>query len=175
MPVLAAIRERFARERPLEGRRVAACLHITAETANLMRALLAGGAEVALCAANPLSTQDDVAAALVAEHGAEVLGARGEDRAAYERHLRALVGGGPQILIDDGAELIVCAHERGMADELAGATEETTTGLVRLRAMEARGQLRCPVLAINETATSQTITAAPAPWARSATPRPAEP
>ena len=157
MPVLGAIRERFARERPLEGRRVAACLHITAETANLVRALRAGGAAVALCAANPLSTQDDVAAALVAEHGAEVLGARGEDRAAYERHLRALVGGGPQILIDDGAELIVCAHERGMADELAGATEETTTGLVRLRAMEAQGQLRCPVLAINETATERTF------------------
>ena len=157
MPVLAAIRERFARERPLEGRRVAACLHVTAETANLVRALRAGGAGVALCAANPLSTQDDVAAALVAEHGAEVLGARGEDRAAYERHLRALVGGGPQILIDDGAELIVCAHERGMADELAGATEETTTGLVRLRAMEAQGQLRCPVLAINETATERTF------------------
>jgi len=157
MPVLAAIRERFARERPLAGRRVAACLHVTAETAGLVQALRAGGAEVALCAANPLSTQDDVAAALVAEHGAEVLGARGEDRATYERHLRALVEGDPQILIDDGAELIVCAHERGVAAALAGATEETTTGLVRLRAMEAQGALRCPVLAINETATERTF------------------
>ena len=115
MPVLAAIRERFARELPLDGRRVAACLHVTAETANLVRALRAGGAQVGLCAANPLSTQDDVAAALVAEHGAEVLGVRGEDRAAYERHLGALIERAPQILIDDGAELIVCAHRDGGA------------------------------------------------------------
>ncbi len=157
MPVLAAIRERFARELPLDGRRVAACLHVTAETANLVRALRAGGAQVALCAANPLSTQDDVAAALVAEHGAEVLGVRGEDRAAYERHLGALVEREPQILIDDGAELIVCAHggEGAVAERLLGATEETTTGLVRLRAMAAQGALRCPVLAINETLTER--------------------
>ena len=157
MPVLAAIRERFARELPLDGRRVAACLHVTAETANLVRALRAGGAQVALCAANPLSTQDDVAAALVAEHGAEVLGVRGEDRAAYERHLGALVEREPEILIDDGAELIVRAHGDGgaVAEALLGATEETTTGLVRLRAMAAQGALRCPVLAINETLTER--------------------
>ena len=157
MPVLAAIRERFARELPLDGCRVAACLHVTAETANLVRALRAGGAQVALCAANPLSTQDDVAAALVAEHGAEVLGVRGEDRAAYERHLGALVERAPQILIDDGAELIVCAHGEGgsVAGQLLGATEETTTGLVRLRAMAAQGALRCAVLAINETLTER--------------------
>jgi adenosylhomocysteinase len=157
MPVLAAIRERFARELPLERCRVAACLHVTAETANLVRALRAGGAQVALCAANPLSTQDDVAAALVAEHGAEVLGVRGEDRAAYERHLGALVGRAPQILIDDGAGLIVCAHRDGgaVAEQLLGATEETTTGLVRLRAMAAEGALRCAVLAINETLTER--------------------
>jgi adenosylhomocysteinase len=157
MPVLAAIRERFARELPLERCRVAACLHVTAETANLVRALRAGGAQVALCAANPLSTQDDVAAALVAEHGAEVLGVRGEDRAAYERHLGALVDRAPQILIDDGAGLIVCAHRDGgtVAEQLLGATEETTTGLVRLRAMAAEGALRCAVLAINETLTER--------------------
>jgi adenosylhomocysteinase len=157
MPVLAAIRERFTRERPLAGARLAACLHITAETANLVRALLAGGAEVSLCAANPLSTQDDIAAALVAEHGAEVLGVRGEDRASYERHLGELVARSPQILLDDGAELIVCAHRDGgaVAEALLGATEETTTGLVRLRAMAAQRTLRCPVLAINETLTER--------------------
>jgi adenosylhomocysteinase len=157
MPVLEAIRERFARERPLAGTRVAACLHITAETANLVRALAAGGAEVSLCAANPLSTQDDVAAALVAEHGTEVFGVRGEDRAAYERALRELIDRAPQILIDDGAELIVCAHGDGgaVAAALLGATEETATGLVRLRAMEAEQALRCPVLAINESLTER--------------------
>jgi adenosylhomocysteinase len=157
MPVLAAIRERFARERPLEGRRVAACLHVTAETANLVRALRAGGAAVALCAANPLSTQDDVAAALVAEHGAEVLGRRGEGRVEYERHLRALLRCAPEILIDDGAELIVAAHagDGAAAAGVLGATEETTTGLVALRAMAAAGQLRCPVLAINDSQTER--------------------
>ena len=155
MPVLALLRERFVRERPLEGHRIAACMHITAETANLVRALRAGGAEVGLCAANPLSTQDDVAAALVARHGALVRGTRGEDRAAYERHLRELVAADPQIIVDDGAGLIVAAHEGDAAGRLLGATEETTTGLVRLRAMEAGGALRCPVLAINETATER--------------------
>lgn len=157
MPVLAAIRERFASELPLAGVRLAACLHITAETANLVRTLLAGGGEVSICAANPLSTQDDVAAALVAEHGAEVLGARGEDRAAYERHLAELVSRSPQIVLDDGAELIMCAHDGGgaPAEGLLGATEETTTGLVRLRAMAAQNTLRCPVLAINETLTER--------------------
>jgi adenosylhomocysteinase len=157
MPVLAAIRARFASERPLQGRRVAACLHVTAETANLVRALLEGGAQVSLCAANPLSTQDDVAAALIAEHGASVLGARGEGRAEYERHLHTLLDGGPEILIDDGAGLIVGAHERGgaVADAVLGATEETATGLVALRAMAAGGALRCPVLAINESLTER--------------------
>jgi adenosylhomocysteinase len=157
MPVLRAVRERFERERQLEGLRVAACLHVTAETANLVRALRAAGAEVALCAANPLSTQDDVAAALVAEHGAEVYAERGEDRAAYARHLERLVEGEPQILIDDGAELIVSAHAGtdALAGRLIGATEETTTGLVRLRSMEADGTLRCPVLAVNETLTER--------------------
>lgn len=157
MPVLGAVRGRFARERPLEGRLIAACLHVTPETANLVRALRAGGAEVALCAANPLSTQDDVGAALVAEHGVEVLARHGEDRAAYEAHLRALVALRPQIVIDDGAELIVCAHhgDGEAAAALAGATEETNTGLVRLRAMAAGGALRCAVLAVNETRTER--------------------
>ena len=157
MPVLAAIRERFARELPLDGCRIAACLHVTAETANLVRVLRAGGAQVGLCAANPLSTQDDVAAALATEHGAEVLGVRGEDRAAYERHLNTLIERAPQILIDDGAELIVSAHrdDGAVAEKLLGATEETNTGLVRLRAMAAQGTLRCAVLAINETLTER--------------------
>jgi adenosylhomocysteinase len=157
MPVLRALRERFERERPLAGLRVALCMHVTAETANLVRALIAAGSEVALCAANPLSTQDDVVAALVADHGAAVYAQRGEDRSAYTGHLERLVADRPQILVDDGAELIVTAHAgpNALAPELVGAIEETTTGLVRLRAMEAEGTLRCPVLAVNETLTER--------------------
>ena len=139
MPVLRSIRERFAVERPLDGVRVAACLHVTAETANLVRALAAGGANVALAAANPLSTQDDVAEAL--DGLAEVHGRYGEDADAYARGIAALAKAGPQIALDDGGDLIAAAHLG-----LIGATEETTTGLVRLRAME----LACPVLAVNE-------------------------
>src|SRR5436309_518332 len=139
MPVLRSIRERFARERPLDGVRVAACLHVTAETANLVRALAAGGAQVGLAAANPLSTQDDVVAAL--DGLAEVHGRRGDDAAAYSAGIAALAAGAPDLALDDGGDLIAAAHER-----LAGATEETTTGLVRLRGM----QVRCPVLAVNE-------------------------
>jgi adenosylhomocysteinase len=157
MPLLRALRARFAVEQPLAGLRIAACLHVTAETANLVRALSAGGAEVALCAANPLSTQDDVVAALVSDHGVEVYAERGEDRGAYEGHLERLVAGSPQILIDDGAELIVAAHQAQppRSASLIGATEETTTGLVRLRAMAAEGALRCAVLAVNETLTER--------------------
>lgn len=140
MPVLRSIRERFAVERPLDGVRVAACLHVTAETANLVRALAAGGATVALAAANPLSTQDDVAEAL--DGLAEVHGRRGDDAEAYARGIAALVKAKPQVAIDDGGDLIAASHET-----LRGATEETTTGLVRLRAM---GRLACPVLAVNE-------------------------
>src|SRR5947199_4860327 len=139
MPVLRSIRERFAHERPLDGVAVAACLHVTAETANLVRALAAGGARVALAAANPLSTQDDVAEALTGL--AEVHGRRGDDAAAYAAGIAALAGAAPQIALDDGADLIAAAH-----GGLTGATEETTTGLVRLRATE----LLCPVLAVNE-------------------------
>jgi adenosylhomocysteinase len=159
MPVLAQVAERFASERPLEGVRVAACLHVTAETANLIRTLIAGGATAALCSANPLSTQDDVAAALVLEHGVEVRALHGEDLDTYARHLRALVDARPQLTIDDGADLVVTAHAAGDAvlAELIGGTEETTTGLVRLRRLESDGALRCPVLAVNEARTERAL------------------
>ncbi len=163
MPVLAQIRARFAAERPLEGIRVAACLHVTAETANLVRTLNAGGATVALCSANPLSTQDDVAAALVLEDGVEVRARRGEDVDTYVQHVLALLdtsgGSGPQITLDDGADLIATAHARGgqVLDGLIGGTEETTTGLVRLRRLQEEGTLRCPVLAVNEARTERAL------------------
>ncbi len=152
MPVLRLIRERFEHQRPLEGVRIAACLHVTAETANLVLTLVAGGAEAALCSANPLSTQDDVAAALVSDHGVEVRALYGEGLETYAEHIRALLSGSPQITIDDGADLQVTAHELGgdALGELIGGTEETTTGLVRLRRLEEQGKLACPVLAVNE-------------------------
>ena len=152
MPVLRRIRERFEQQRPLEGVRIAACLHVTAETANLVLALVAGGADAALCSANPLSTQDDVAAALVSDHGVEVRAMYGEGLNTYAEHIRALLSGSPQITIDDGADLQVTAHELGgdVLAELIGGTEETTTGLVRLRRLEEQGTLACPVLAVNE-------------------------
>jgi len=166
MPVLAQIRRRFAAERPLDGIRVAACLHVTAETANLVRTLSAGGATVALCSANPLSAQDDVAAALVAEDGVEVRARHGEDVDTYVAHVLALLDpsegpgvGGPHITLDDGADLLVTAHARGGAvlDGLIGGTEETTTGLVRLRRLQDEGTLRCPVLAVNEARTERAL------------------
>ncbi len=159
MPVLSRIRERFAEQRPLEQIRVAACLHVTAETANLMLALAAGGATTALCSANPLSTQDDVAAALVREHGIEVRALRGEDLETYARHVRSLLQEAPQVTIDDGADLLIGAHElAGEAPhELIGGTEETTTGLVRLRRLEEQGKLACPVLAVNEARTERAL------------------
>jgi adenosylhomocysteinase len=155
MPVLARIAERFAAERPLDEIRVAACLHVTAETANLVRALKAGGAKVALCSANPLSTQDDVAAALVLDDGIEVRALRGEDVDTYVAHVVALLDGRPQVTLDDGADLLVTAHAKGgeLVDGLIGGTEETTTGLVRVRRLEEEGKLRCPVLAVNEART----------------------
>jgi adenosylhomocysteinase len=157
MPVLAQVRERFARERPLDGVKVAACLHVTAETANLARTLLAGGAEVALCAANPLSTQDDVAAALIERHGARVLAAWGESAERSARHVAELVGGEPQVTIDDGADLIAAVHEsaREHAARMAGGMEETTAGLLRVRALAEGGVLACPVLAVNESRTER--------------------
>jgi adenosylhomocysteinase len=154
MPVLRSIRERFATERPLEGVRVAACLHVTAETANLVRTLIAGGAETALCAANPLSTRDEVAAALVEHHGAVVQARRGEGPDAYAQHIGALVKSRPQITLDDGADLISTLHAAHAADGMLGAMEETTTGLVRLRALT---DLACPVLAVNDARTERTI------------------
>jgi adenosylhomocysteinase len=157
MPVLAQVRERFERERPLDGVSVAACLHVTAETANLVRALLAGGARVGLCAANPLTTQDDVAAALTERHGARVLAARGESAKRYADHVRELVEGAPQITIDDGADLIGAIHERSPAHaaQMLGGAEETTAGLLRVRALAEQGTLACPVLAVNESRTER--------------------
>jgi adenosylhomocysteinase len=157
MPVLAEVRERFSRERPLEGVSVAACLHVTAETANLIRALIAGGAQVGLCAANPLSTQDDVAMALTERHGATVLALRGESSAQYARHMQALVESEPRITIDDGADLVSSIHESapGNAAKMLGGTEETTAGLLRVRALQEQGTLACPVLAVNESRTER--------------------
>jgi adenosylhomocysteinase len=156
MPVLGSIGERLESDRPLAGVKVAACLHVTAETANLVQALAAGGAEVALCSANPLTTQDEVAAALV-DDGVPVQAARGEDMDAYAAHVAALAGWGPSITLDDGADLLVLLHERGEADGLRGGAEETTTGLLRLRRLEAEGRLRCPVLAVNESRSERTF------------------
>jgi adenosylhomocysteinase len=157
MPVLRSIRERFAAERPLEGLRVAACLHVTAETACLARALVTGGAEVGLCSANPLSTQDDVAAALAEDAALDVHARRGEDVDAYLGHVAALVDSGPQITLDDGADLLTAIHAREPGDGPIGGTEETTTGLLRLRRLEAEGGLRCPVLAVNEALAERTL------------------
>jgi len=155
MPVLRLIRERFARERPLAGIRVGACLHVTTETANLMRTLQAGGGEVVLAASNPLSTKDDVAAALVAEYGIAVHARRGEDRDTYYAHLNAVADGHPQLTMDDGCDLVSLLHSERAAQlgEVLAGTEETTTGVIRLKAMAADGALRFPVVAVNEALT----------------------
>jgi adenosylhomocysteinase len=159
MAVLRRIRERFEQQRPLDGVRIAACLHVTAETANLVLTLAAGGATASLCSANPLSAQDDVASALVADHGVEVRALYGEDLKTYGEHVRALLAGAPQITIDDGADLLVTAHELGdrALEVLIGGTEETTTGLVRLRRLQDEGKLACPVLAVNEARTERAL------------------
>jgi adenosylhomocysteinase len=159
MPVLRQVAERFAAERPLEGLRIAACLHVTAETANLARALASAGATVALCSANPLTVQDDVVAALARENRLEVRAARGESIERYAAHLRELVEAKPQITIDDGADLLLLAHRVGgeALAGLIGGIEETNTGLVRLRRAHARGELRCPVLAANEARTERAL------------------
>ncbi len=156
MPVLRSIRERLAAERLLGGLRVGACLHVTAETACLVRALAAGGAEVALCAANPLTTQDEVVAALTAD-GCVAHGRRGEDADAYAAGVVAVVDGAPQVTLDDGADLLSVLHAARpeLLEGLIGGTEETTTGLVRLRALEADGRLVCPVIAVNEARTER--------------------
>ncbi len=155
MPVLAEIQERFRRERPLEGRKLAACLHVTAETANLMRALTAGGAEVALCASNPLSTQDDVAAALVAHYDVPVFAIRGEDHDTYYRHIRSALAIEPNMTMDDGADLVTTLHRerQELIGNVIGGTEETTTGVIRLRAMAEQGVLRYPIIAVNDART----------------------
>ena len=155
MPVLAGIRDRLAAERPLDGWRISACLHVTAETANLARTLAAAGADVVLCASNPLSTQDEVAAALVSDHGIEVFAIKGEDRDTYYGHINAALDHRPQLTMDDGSDLVgeLHKHRTELLPEVRGGTEETTTGVIRLRAMAADGALRYPILAINEAAT----------------------
>jgi adenosylhomocysteinase len=159
MPVLRQIRERFGSERPLEGLAVSACLHVTAETAGLVRALQAGGAAVAICASNPLSTQDDVAAALVDRHGTEVFAIHGEDPATYYRHIEAVCDKHPRVTLDDGADLISVLHAQReeQLPEILGGTESTTTGALRVRALEAAGRLAFPVLAVSDAASASLI------------------
>ena len=152
MQVLETVRERFKADKPLDGHVVAACLHVTAETANLMLALRDGGAEPVLCASNPLSTQDDVAAALVAE-GIPVFAVRGEDDGTYYKHINAALDHAPAVTMDDGADLATLLHTDRRDIEVIGSTEETTTGVIRLRAMAADGTLRVPVVAVNDSAT----------------------
>jgi adenosylhomocysteinase len=155
MPVLAAIRDRFESEQPLAGLRISACLHVTTETANLARTLKAGGADVALCASNPLSTQDDVAAALVEEYDIAVFAIKGEDNDTYYKHIEAAVDHRPHLTMDDGADVIGVLHSarrEQLGDVIAG-TEETTTGVIRLKALEREGKLGFPVIAVNEAQT----------------------
>ncbi|HYI00218.1 adenosylhomocysteinase [Hyalangium sp.] len=155
MPVLHQIQERFEKQKPLKGLRVTACLHVTAETANLMVALKAGGAEVSLCASNPLSTQDDVAAALVEDYGMQVFAIKGEDNATYYRHIDMALEGGPHITMDDGADVVGVLHTRrkDLLKNVLGGTEETTTGVIRLRAMARAKVLGYPIVGVNEAKT----------------------
>jgi adenosylhomocysteinase len=155
MPVLTTIRERFEREKPLDGYRISACLHVTTETANLMRTLNAGGADVVLCASNPLSTQDDVAAALVDEFDIPVFAIKGEDDDTYYSHIQAAIDHKPQLTMDDGADVISVLHStrREQLGDIVAGMEETTTGVIRLKAMEADGALEFPVIAVNEART----------------------
>src|SRR5713101_8903146 len=152
MPVLRQVRERFAKDQPLKGTRLGACLHVTTETAVLMLTLKAGGAEIALCASNPLSTQDDTAAALVRDYDISVFAHKGEDNARYYRHIAAVLATRPQLTMDDGADLISQLHgpRKDLLPDVIGGTEETTTGVVRLRAMEKQGVLAFPVVAVND-------------------------
>jgi len=155
MPVLAAIRDRFEHEQPLAGYRVSACLHVTTETANLMRTLKAGGADVVLCASNPLSTQDDVAAALVEEFDVAVFAIKGEDNDTYYAHIEAAVDHKPHLTMDDGADVIGVLHSarREQLGDIIAGTEETTTGVIRLKALERDGALGFPIIAVNEAKT----------------------
>ena len=155
MPVVGRLRERFERERPLAGTRISACLHVTTETANLVRAFQAAGATVRLCASNPLSTQDDVAAALVRHFGVEVFAVRGVDHEGYYRHIDKALEHHPQVTIDDGADLVTTLHtkRRDLLEGVIGGTEETTTGVIRLRSMAAKGVLNYPIVAVNDAMT----------------------
>ena len=155
MPVIEQIRRRFAETQPLRGVRVAACLHVTSETANLALALRDGGAEVRLCASNPLSTQDDVAAALATEYGIPTFAIRGESTESYKEHLSLALGHEPQLTMDDGADLVALLHRdrRELLDGVVGGTEETTTGVIRLRALAREGNLAYPIVAVNEAST----------------------
>ena len=155
MPVLRSIHARFERERPLEGIRMSACLHVTTETANLMRTLQAGGADVVLTASNPLSTQDDVAACLVSHFEIPVFAIKGENNKTYYKHIDAALDHRPQLTMDDGADLVSTLHKerRNQLSEVIGGTEETTTGVIRLRAMAADGELKFPVVAVNDAMT----------------------
>jgi len=155
MPVVNMIRERFGKEKPLNGVRLSACLHVTSETANLAIALRDSGAEVVLCASNPLSTQDDVAAALVQEYGIPTYAIKGENEATYYEHLEAALAVEPQMTMDDGADLLTLLHTKhpNMIDNIIGGTEETTTGVIRLTAMAAEGELKYPVIAVNDAET----------------------
>jgi adenosylhomocysteinase len=155
MPVLRAIRERFAKEKPLAGVRIAACLHVTTETANLMHTLQMGGADIVLCASNPLSTQDDVAASLVVHYEIPVYAIKGEDEQTYYAHLSAALDHKPHITMDDGCDLVSTIHKsrRELLEDIIGGTEETTTGVIRLRAMAKEGELAFPVIAVNDSST----------------------
>jgi len=152
MPVLKSITERFTKEKPLKGIKVVACLHVTTETASLMETLKAGGAEVALCASNPLSTQDDVAASLVKNSGVSVFAVKGEDTKTYYRHIKDALALKPQITMDDGADVVSTLHKdaKHLLDGVIGGTEETTTGVIRLKAMAESGALRYPIVAVND-------------------------
>ncbi|HTY08738.1 MAG TPA: adenosylhomocysteinase, partial [Candidatus Edwardsbacteria bacterium] len=155
MPVLRIIRARFEKEKPLKGVKLSACLHVTAETANLMRTLKAGGAELRLCASNPLSTQDDVAAALVKEYGVQTFAIKGENHDQYYRHINQALDQRPNVTMDDGADLVSELHtkRRDLIRNITGGTEETTTGVIRLRSMEKAGSLAFPVIAVNDSQT----------------------
>src|SRR5881392_3196178 len=155
MPVLAAIRERFDSEQPLAGYRISACLHVTTETANLARTLKAGGAEVVLCASNPLSTQDDVAASLVRDYNIPVFAIKGEDNDTYYSHILAALDHKPHITMDDGADLVTIAltKRKDVLEGIIAGTEETTTGVIRLRAMAKDGVLKYPIIAVNDAQT----------------------
>ena len=155
MPVLHQIRDRFAKQKPLKGMRMAACLHVTAETANLAIALKAGGADLVLCASNPLSTQDDVAAALVMDHGISVFAIKGEDNKTYYRHIHAAIEHRPNLTMDDGADVVGVLHSerKDLLADVLGGTEETTTGVIRLRAMAKEGVLGYPIVAVNDALT----------------------